>query len=243
MNQEFVRRYFPKGDAIGQQIEARTLNAKPAQIVGIAGNTNEFLGQASVDPQIYESDLQFPFTAFSGTALIVRSRIATSGLAPVLRKAVWSIDKDQPVGVQTMEDLIADNVGGDKLAVVLLGIFAGLAVLLAAIGVYSVVAYSVTQRTREIGVRVTLGARKRDVLGLVLRRGGLLTVIGCAIGSPFAIPMPRVLSTIFNDSIAAQGPLAGITATVIVATIALLACCVPARRAMSVDPMAALRYE
>lgn len=153
------------------------------------------------------------------------------------------LDKDQPVGVQTMEDLIADNVGGDKPMVALLGIFAGLALLLTAIGVYGVVAYSVSQRTREIGVRVALGARRKDVLGLVLRQGGLLTLIGSAIGALLAISMPRVLSAIFDDRIAAQGPLVAITATVIVALVALPACYVPARRAIRVDPMIALRYE
>lgn len=243
VSEEFARRYFPKGDAIGHQIEATTLNAKPAQIVGIVGNTKESVGQMSADTQIYECDLQFPFTAFSGTALIVRSGIATSALAPMLRRAVWAINKDQPVGVQTMEDLIADNVGGDKLIAGLFGIFACLALVLAAIGIYGVVAYSVSQRTREIGVRVALGAGRTDVLGLVLRQGGLLTAIGCAIGALLAVPMPRIFSAIFDQAIAAQGPLAAITATVIVATIALLACYVPARRAMRVDPIVALRYE
>ena len=243
VSQEFARRYFPKGDAIGHQIEAKTLNAKPAQIVGIAGNTNEYVGQVSADPQIYECDLQFPVTAFSGTSLIVRSRITTSALVPRLRQAVWSIDKDQPVGVQTIEDLISDNVGGDKLIAALFGTFAGLALLLAAIGIYGIVAYSVSQRTREIGVRVALGARSKDVLGLVLWEGGLRTVMGCPIGALLAIPMPRVFATIFDRAIAAQGPLIAIAVSFLVAIVALLACYIPARRAMRVDPLVALRYE
>src|SRR5207253_2651046 len=108
ISQEFARRYFPKGDAIGRQIEAATRDPKPAQIVGIVGNASVYPGQKTPDAQIYECDLQFPFTAFAGTSLMVRSQMAPSALAPMLRRAVWSVDKDQPMGsIQTMEDLVA----------------------------------------------------------------------------------------------------------------------------------------
>jgi putative ABC transport system permease protein len=243
VSQEFARRYFPSGNAIGRQIEAATLNAKSAQIVGIVGNASVYPGQKTPDAQIYECDLQFPFTAFPGTSLVVRSQIAPSALSPMLRRAVWSVDKDQPVGrIETMEDLFAGDLGGDKLIMVLLGIFAGLALLLAAIGIYGVVAYSVSQRTREIGVRVALGAEREDVLGLVLRQGGLLTAVGCAIGLLLAVPMPRVFSSMVGNAIE-QGPSVAIAVAFIVAFVALLACYVPARRAIRIDPMVALRYE
>jgi putative ABC transport system permease protein len=243
VSQEFVRRYFPGGDAIGRQIEAATLNAKSAQIVGIVGNASVYPGQKFPHAQIYECDLQFPFTAFPSTSLVVRSQIAPAALAPMLRRAVWSVDKDQPMGsIQTIQDLLADELGGDKLIMDLLGIFAGLALLLAAIGIYGVVAYSVSQRTREIGVRVALGAERKDVFGLVLRQGGSLIGVGCAIGVLLAVPMPRVLSGMVGNGIE-KGLFVAIAVTFIVAIVASLACYIPARRAMRVDPMVALRYE
>jgi predicted permease len=243
VSQEFARRYFPKGDAIGQEIEAATLDAKPAQIVGIVGNVSQFVGQIKHDPQIYECDMQFPFTAFSGDVAVVRTRIASSAVVPMLRRAVWSVDKYQPVdGVQTMKDLAADNGGGDKLLSALLGIFAGLALVLAAVGIYGVIAYSVSQRTREIGIRVALGAQRRDVLGLVLRQGGLLTAIGCTIGFLLALPTPRIVSGLLSG-IHGRGPFVAIAVTLIVAVVSLTAAYIPARRAIRVDPMVALRYE
>jgi putative ABC transport system permease protein len=244
VSEEFARRYFPKGDAIGRRIEAATLNAKPAEIVGIAGNVSRDLGM-SPDPQLYECDLQFPFTAFPSTALVVRSRIAPAALVPMLRQAVWSVDKDQPVdGIATMEDLFADNAGGDKLMARLLGTFAGLALLLAAVGIYGVIAYSVAQRTREIGIRVALGAQQKDVRGLVLRKGASLSVIGCLIGIVLALPIARVFSSLgllhdFPD----EGVRVALCVAFIVAIVALVASYVPARRAMKVDPMVAVRYE
>jgi predicted permease len=245
VNQEFARRYFPKGGAIGKWIEAVTIDAKQAQIVGVVGNVNEFLGQVKADPQMYESDLQFPFTAFSSTSFVVRSRIAISTLVPMLRQAVWSIDKDQPVdGILTMEDLFAEDGGGDKLIASLLGIFAGLALVLAGVGIYGVIAYSVSQRTREIGIRMALGAQQKDVLGLVLGEGALLTGIGCTIGFLLALLLPRILSSLsVNGFPRVQGLLVSLTVALIVATVSLVATYVPARRAMRVDPMIALRYE
>src|SRR6185437_2991663 len=243
VNQEFARRYFPKGDAVGRQIEAATLDAKPAQIVGIVGNVSVYVGQTNPKPQIYECDQQFPFTAFSSTEILVRSPLAPSALAPMLRRAVWSIDGDQPVdGMQTMADLYADNVGGDKLLVTLLGIFAGFAHVLASVGIYGVISYLVVQRTREIGIRVALGAQTKDVLGLVLRQGGLITGIGCGIGFVLALPMPWLLAALFSG-FTSQEPVVAITVTLAVSIVSIFASYIPARRAMRVDPMVALRYE
>jgi putative ABC transport system permease protein len=240
VNREFARRFFAKGDAIGSRIEVDEGRHKQAQIVGIVGNVNKYVGQLSPHPQIYECFLQIPF---AGMTLLLRSRLAPSTLAPLLRSAVWSVDKDQPVGrIQTMKDLFADNIGGDKLMVALMGIFAGLALMLAAIGIYGVIAYSVNQRTREIGIRVALGAQKKDVLGLVLRQGGLLAAIGCAIGFALALPLPRLFGAILNG-IAPQGPVVAIAVALIVAAVSLFATYIPARRAAKVDPMVALRYE
>jgi putative ABC transport system permease protein len=242
VSQEFARRFFPGGNAIGKQIEVSDGNHKQAHIVGIVGNVREYAGENGYDPQIYECYLQVRVNAFSGMSLVVRSRVASEAFAPMLRRAVWSVDKDEPVAIQTMQDLVANNVGGDKMFTELMAIFAGLSLVLAAVGIYGVIAYSVSQRTRELGIRVALGAQKKDVLGLVLRQGGLLTAIGCGIGILLAIPLPHVFAGLFNG-FAAQGPLAAIAVTVIVALVSLLATYIPARRAAKVDPMVALRYE
>jgi putative ABC transport system permease protein len=243
VSQGLVRRYFPKGDVIGKWIEAATIDAKPAEIVGIVGNVGHFGGQTDPDPQIYECDLQFPFTAFSGTSLVVRSHIAASALVPMLRRAVWSVDGNQPVdSVQTMDDLFSESAGGWELMGALLGTFAGIALVLASVGLYGVIAYSVSQRTREIGIRIALGARREDVLGLVLQQGTLLAGIGSAIGFFVALPMPRIFSALLSG-FPGQGPLVALAVTPIVVIISLLATYIPARRAMKVDPMIALRHE
>jgi putative ABC transport system permease protein len=240
VNAEFARRFFPRGDAIGHEIEVGQQQRKRARIVGIVGNVNEFQGQLSPRPQIYEHYLQSPSASM---AVVVRSRIPSKALAPLLQRAIWAVNRRQPVGrIWTMQDLVDDNAGGDRMMVELLGVFASLALLLAAVGIYGVISYSVTQRTREIGIRVALGANKGNVLSLVLRQGAMLSAIGCTIGLLLAFPLPRVFSTIFN-SFAPQGPMVAIAVGLIVPTVSMLATFIPARRAASLDPMQALRTE
>jgi predicted permease len=240
VNVEFARRFFPRGDAIGHEIEVGQQQRKRARIVGIVGNVNEFQGQLSPRPQIYEHYLQSPSASM---AVVVRSRIPSKALAPLLQRAIWAVNRRQPVDrIWTMQDLVDDNAGGDRMMVELLGVFASLALLLAAVGIYGVISYSVTQRTREIGIRVALGANKGNVLSLVLRQGAMLCAIGCTIGLLLAFPLPRVFSTIFN-SFAPQGPMVAIAVGLIVPTVSMLATFIPARRAASLDPMQALRTE
>ncbi len=240
INQELARRFFPAGNSIGQQIEVEEGHHQQAQIVGIVGNVSDYVGQLTPSPQIYQSYLQVPS---ANMALVVRSPLATSALAPVLRRAVWSLYEDQPIGrIWTMQQIAANNVGGDKLMVALMGIFAALALTLSAIGIYGVVAYSVSRRTREIGIRMAMGARKGDVLRLVFRQGGLLAGIGCAIGLALAMPLPRIFGAVF-PGFARQGPLVVISVFFIVGAVCLIATYIPARRAAKVDPMVALRYE
>lgn len=242
VNREFERRFYPNGDAIGKQIEVEDGNHRRAQIVGIVGNVNNYVGQINPRPQIYECYLQTRVNAFSGMAVVVRSRVATATIAPLLRRAVWSVDKEQPATIMTMEDLFDDNSGGDRAMFGLLATFACFALLLAAVGMYGVIAYSVAQRTREVGIRVALGAQKKDVLSLVLREGSKVIGIGCVIGVALALPLPRVFSGLFNG-FAAQGPLVAFAAASIVALVSVLATYIPARRATILDAMAALRHQ
>jgi putative ABC transport system permease protein len=242
VNQEFARRFFPKEDAIGKQIEVNDGNNKWSQIAGIVGNVNDYPGELAPSPQIYECYPQIRVNAFSSMALVVRSRAAPAAFAAMLRRAVWLVDKDEPVTLQTMQDLIGRNLAGDKLVTELMATFAGLALLLAAVGIYGVIAFSVAQRTREIGIRVALGAQRKDVLDLLLRQGAALAAVGCGVGVLLALPLPHVFSSLFSG-FAPQGPLTAVAATIVVAMVSLSATYIPARRAAKVDPMVALRCE
>lgn len=238
INTEFARRFFPKGNAIGQHMEVDAGHRTVAQIVGVVGNVNDYPGQLTPSPQIYESYLQVPFESMS---LVVRSGVGPS-LASSLRGAVWSVDKDQPVGsIRTMTDAMRDN--GDRLIVTLMSTFAGLALILAAVGIYGVIANFVNQRTKEFGIRIALGAQKKDVLGLVMREGGVLTGVGCAIGLCIALPLPSVFRAMFNGWFNPQGWHVAVAVALLVAFVSFLATYIPARRAANVDPLEALRYE
>jgi putative ABC transport system permease protein len=240
VNVEFAKRFFPQGDVIGHEIEVGEHDHKRVRIVGIVGNVNSVQGQLHSRPQIYQHYLQAPS---AGMAVVVRSRMEPRALAPMLQRALWAVNKRQPLGrIWTMKDLVDDNVGGDKMMVELLGVFACLALLLAAVGIYGVIAYSVNQRTREIGIRVALGAHKGNVLRLVLRQGAILSAIGCAMGLLLALPLPRAFSALFNG-FALQGPMVAIAVGVIVPAVSMLATFIPARRAASLDPVQALRGE
>ncbi|MGH9401125.1 MAG: FtsX-like permease family protein, partial [Terriglobia bacterium] len=237
----FAQKYFPRGNVIGQRVLVYAPHMAWAQVVGIVGNVKEFPGQQENDPQVYKPYLQVPSDYM---ALVVRTRYEPAALAPELRRAVWSVDKDQPLeNVMTMRQLTANaGADGDLFMSGLMGIFAGLALLLSAVGIYGVIAYSVAQRTHEIGIRVALGAQKTDIVTFVLRQGALLTAIGCAIGFALAFPLPKLFAAMFNG-MPVGGPLALSALAGAVALVSMLATYIPARRAAKVDPMVALRHE
>jgi putative ABC transport system permease protein len=243
VSEAFVRRYFPKGDAIGKEIRIDSNEPKQSQwrvIVGIAANVKSWPVQASDDPEIYE-----PYEQRSGAsmALLLRARANPNSLAGALREAVWSIDKDQPVGsVASMSDLLNRQNSGNLLFSKMLGIFAALALSLSAIGLYGLVAYTVEQRTQEIGIRVALGAEKRNILGLVLRDGMRLALIGAAIGLVAGLPLPKAIESMIEDFHLSAGWVFEVVPLLMI-SVALLACYIPARRAVRVDPIVALRYE
>ena len=175
--------------------------------------------------------------------LAVRTTGGPSSVAPAVRALIHSLDKDLPVyRVTTMEQLVASSLAQRQFSTLLLGVFALIALLLAAVGLYGVTAYSVTQRTHEIGLRVALGAQRSDVLKLVVGQGMVLTVIGVAIGLASAAVLTRVMSTMLFG-VAATDRTTFIAVSLVVVIVALLACYIPARRATKVDPLVALRYE
>jgi putative ABC transport system permease protein len=244
VNEAFARRFFPKEDAIGQHISLDSENgvSSPwAEVVGVVGNVKDWFGQPGSPPQIYVPDLQAPS---AGMTLVVRTKGGPASLASAVRAAVWSVDKDQPLGdVVTMRELIeARGEGGDRLMGELLGVFAALALILAAVGIYGIIAHAVTQRTHEIGIRMALGAKRGSVLRLVVGEGIRLAALGLLIGLAFASALPRLFAAAFVGFVV-HASWVFVMAPALVAVVALLASYIPARRATKVDPIVALRYE
>jgi putative ABC transport system permease protein len=164
-------------------------------------------------------------------------------LAATVRKTVWEVDKDQPVSnIRTMEDILSKSIARQRFTMLLLGIFAGVALLLAAVGIYGVMSYSLAQRTHEIGIRMALGAQSRDVLKLAVGQGLKLVLIGVAIGLVAALGLTRVLKSLLFG-VSATDPTTIFALSMLLVGVALLASYIPARRATKVDPLVALRYE
>jgi putative ABC transport system permease protein len=244
VNQEFVRRFLPKGNAIGQHITIYMGNGASqvrSEIVGIVGDVKDWFGQRNFNPQVYAAFLQSPSDDMT---VVVRTKTAAASVAPGVRTAVWAVDKDQPLGtVMEMRQLIdARGAAGDRLLGELLGIFAGVALLLAAVGLYGIIAHGMTQRTHEIGIRMALGADRGTVLRLVIREGMMLASIGLVIGLAAAYLLPGLFRAAFGD-FSVHPTWVFLIAPALLAGSTLLASYIPARKATTVDPLVALRYE
>ncbi|HEX8073331.1 MAG TPA: ABC transporter permease [Pyrinomonadaceae bacterium] len=239
VNETFARLFFPGEDAVGKTLRNPD-GTNPFQIVGVVGDIKHFGLDDEAEAYIYAPQLQLPS---NGVALVVRSRADTAALTAMIRREVRALDPDQPVfDVKTMETRIAETTTPARLGSFLLTLFALVALTLAAVGIYGVMAYSVTQRTHELGVRMALGAQPRDVLRLVVGQAMLLVVGGLALGLVASFALMRWLaSRLFQVSPADPTTFAAVT--LLLAAVGLLACLVPARRATKVDPMIALRYE
>ena len=230
---------YPAGaDPVGQRIFVGGLNPNAAEIVGIAANVPPGLEGGPWPEGVYEAFAQHPQKA---AVLAVRTAGDPLSLTKAVRGQVQALDRDQTVaGVQTIDDLLEEQVGQRRLLTILLGSFAGMALLLALIGIYGVIAYSVAQRTQEVGIRRALGAQQGDILRLVMRQGFILTVTGIVIGLIGAGVLTRVMTTLlFHVSATDPATFAGIAALFLV--VSLAASYVPARRAARIDPMSALR--
>jgi len=175
--------------------------------------------------------------------LAIRTRGASAGLIEDVKKQVWSVDSQIPVSeVHTMEDLMGVWLAQQRFNMLLLGLFAALALILAAVGIYGIMAYRVAQRTHEIGIHIALGAQRQDVLRLIVGDGAKLAFFGIAIGIAGAIVLTRVMTSLLFE-VTPTDPTSFSLGTILLAIVALAACYIPARRAMRVDPMVALRYE
>ena len=257
VNETFVRRFFPNEDPIGRQILLRydpypVDQERPRQIVGVVGDVKHWGLEQPAPPFVYASHFQQP-EVYPGGAIVahlwqdlaIRSAPGTrpEDLATPVRKIVADLDRDQPVtDVMTMDQLLSHSLSGAKFATRLLGLFAGVAVLLAVMGIYGVLSYFVNQRTREIGIRVALGADPMKVLGLVTKLGLKLALFGVVIGAALALGLARAIASIlFGVRPTDPATYVAVAATLI--AVALLACFIPGQRATRVDPAVSLRYE
>nr|MBA2242898.1 FtsX-like permease family protein [Chthoniobacterales bacterium] len=242
VNEAFVRRYVPSLNPIGEQMLLdQEGGADPLEIIGVVGDTKQGDLSKEVAPEFYQ-----PFAQAPNRRIWLTFRTSSESLAGMnaaVRKIVHEQDSDVFVGnLEPMETLIGRNLAQPKFNMMLLGTFATVAMLLAAIGIYGVIAYSVTQRTREIGIRMALGARRTQMAGMVMRQSLTVVVIGIVVGLVAAVAATRLLASLLYG-VGATDVLTYATVVLLLAVAALLASYIPARRAMKVDPMIALRYE
>jgi len=238
VNEAMVREHFARGNAVGKRIEVPP--GTPREIVGVVANVKLYGLDQDVEPAIYVPHGQLPATMMS---LVVHSRSDPGPLAAAIRREVLALDPEQPIAnVRPMSAVIGDSTILRRVAMGLIGIFAGLALVLATVGTYGLTVYSVSQRTHEIGLRMALGARGADVMRHIVGRASVVALIGVAFGTAGSLGVARVLkSFLFGISSADPLILVGVPATLF--AIAVLASYIPARRAARVDPMEALRYD
>ena len=238
INQAMARRFWPGSDPLGHRINLCSLYPTPcwSSIVGVVGNVHEYGLDATPTFDVYFTGGWTPF-------FVIRTASDPATLAAAATSIIHKEDAALPVThVMVMDDLLSDSVSPRRFATLLIGVFAGLALLLAAVGIYGVMSYTVTQRTHEIGIRVALGAQSRDIWSLIVGRGAKLALAGIAIGFAGALALTRFLSS-FLFEVRATDPVTFISVALLLALVALVACYIPARRAIKVDPLVALRYE
>jgi putative ABC transport system permease protein len=242
INETMAKAFWPGQDAIGKAYTDPG-GGVPSIVIGVVGDEKQSSISEPAMPETYSplaEDLQFPdFSA----VVSLKTAVAPESVLGAVRHEVNDLDGALAVyHVRTMNDVIAENMQNNTLQTFLLGAFAALALLLAAVGLYGVMSYMVTQRTHEIGVRMALGAQRSDVLRMVMTQGTKLTLIGVAIGIVAALGLTQLIAaTLFGVS--ATDPATYVAVAILLIAVALLACYIPARRAMHVDPMVALRYE
>jgi putative ABC transport system permease protein len=238
VNEAFAARFFPGQDPLGQRILIPfRASERPRRIVGVVGNVRQGALDAASRPEMYTPFGQFPFQFVD---VVVRAA-ATTGLAATVRDRILAVDPDQPVGdLVSVAQAVHDSMARRRLATLLLAIFGGVALILAVVGVYGVMSYLVTQRTQEVGIRMALGARPRDVLALVVRHGLALTLLGIGVGLVGALALSRVLASQLYG-VTPTDPTGYAAASLLLAAVAAAASWLPARRAARVDPMIALR--
>jgi putative ABC transport system permease protein len=243
ISETMARTYWPGEEAIGKRIKiGRYSSTNPwITIIGVAANVRQFELETETRPQLYLPYSQLDF--FEPRHLVVKTTGDPLSFVASAREAVWSVDRDQPVSnVSTMETIVSESLAGRRLTMLLLGIFAGLALLLAAVGIYGLISYAVTQRTHEIGIRMALGANSRNVLGMVVGDSIRMIAIGVGVGLAAAFFLTRFMRSLLFG-VSETDPVTFAVIPALLAAVALAATYIPARRATRVDPMVALRHE
>jgi putative ABC transport system permease protein len=242
ISETLARRYFPNQDPLGRQMRfGFPPNSNVSrEVVGIAGDVRDVALSRKPGPAMYVPFAQAPLY---GGEVVVRSSLSTASVTAGIRQAVRSIDKNLPVtDVESLDDAVGRSISQERFRTFLLGSFSAIALALAAVGVFGVTSYSASQRTHEIGIRMALGAERRDILRLILGQGTKLALFGLGIGLVAAFLLTRLMSSLLY-SVSATDPVTFVSVTILLLAVALTACYIPARRAMRVDPMVALREE
>ena len=241
VNEALARKYFPNEDPLGKRI---TIDMKdnnvPTEIIGVVGDVRHMKLDEEVEPMSYWPQ---PELTYSFMTLVIRTRGDATKVAAGARGVIQILDSEQPVAdVRTMDSLLANSIARARFSALLLAVFASVALVLAAIGIYGVISYVVAQRGHEIGLRMALGAQARDVVTLVLRNGMMLAGLGVAIGLAGAFALTRVMTTLLFG-VTPTDAITFATVSALLLIVAFIACYIPARRATKVDPLVALRYE
>jgi putative ABC transport system permease protein len=241
INEAFARRYFPAQNPLGKHIKGEwTGKSAPAEIVGVVSDVRDVNLNLAPQPGMFVSCVQFPPQA---AYVVVRTAGPPLRLAPAVRDQIWSVDKNHPIlEITTVDEILSNSVAGPRFRVVLLGAFAGLALVLALVGIYGVVSYGVAQRTHEFGVRMALGASQHDVFKQVVGQGLTMAMSGGVLGLAASFALSRVLTNMLYE-IRPTDPITFVGTAILLICVSLVACYIPAQRATKVDPMVALRYE
>jgi putative ABC transport system permease protein len=243
INEQLAQRYWPNENPVGRRVAFDGNTPKWMNIVGVVKNVKQNSWAEQISPEFYIPFSQSFLTRFPEMTLVIRTEGAPSSVVASAQNAVWSENRQVPLSsIFTLDQVIANAIWQPRFNVLLIVLFAALALLLGAVGIYGVMAYAVTQRTQEIGIRMALGAGKRDVLRLIVAKGMALVLSGTAIGLAGAFVLTRFMRSLLFG-VEATDALSFASATLGLICVALLACYVPARRATEVDPLIALKYE
>jgi putative ABC transport system permease protein len=253
INRNLAQKYWPDENPIGRTLTASrcfevstpkesSVQCKPQEleIVGIVGDVRQLGLDAPPYPELFMPYTQWPSNEM---ALVLRTASEPSSLIPVVKKEIWRVDPDQPVtNIKTMDELVSTEASGRRFVLQLIGAFAAIALVLAAVGIYGVVSHGTRQRTHEIGIRMALGARRQQIMWLVARENTRWLLIGITTGVASALALTRLLAA-YLYAVRPTDPLTFVVVSLLLLAVALLAVYIPARRATKVDPMVALRYE